>query len=443
MQKILAKSLYRAISNYRGENVYKYLPEYRDTEKLKSDALENHQLGLLKRLVTVAAKSVPFYEEQLVLSGLVPDKLENLEGLERYPIISKESIQESPEEFANNNYKDPSYWVTTGGSMGRPLRIIKSAEGLGRRRAAMYRFYEWWGIEVGDKQARFWGIPLDLAGKLDEKRKDKLMNRRRFNAFELSPDNYEKFYGGMKKFSPKYFYGFVSAIFEFAKYVRDTGLDGSELGLDAIIVTSETVYPDQRVTINEAFGAPVVAEYGAGEVGIIGFECRKGRMHVNADSLILEVVDGRAVITDLYSAAMPLIRYDLGDVLTVSDEECECGCGFPVIEYVSGREVDMIDMGEGKTAHAQALNYVFQDFNELRRAIRQFRVVQKAEDGALEIQVIPNDYYELETEQVIESVIRERLGFPGRISIKAVADIPHDASGKLRYFVKERERDDE
>jgi phenylacetate-CoA ligase len=140
---------------------------------------------------------------------------------------------------------------------------------------------------------------------------------------------------------------------------------------------------------------------------------------------------------------MPLIRYDLGDVLTVSDEECECGCGFPVIEYVSGREVDMIDLGGGKTAHAQALNYVFQDFNELRRAVRQFKVIQKAEDGALEIQIVPNDYYEPETEQVIESVIRERLGFQGRILIKGVADIPREASGKLRYFVKERKQESE
>ena len=90
------------------------------------------------------------------------------------------------------------------------------------------------------------------------------------------------------------------------------------------------------------------------------------------------------------------------------------------------------------TAHAQALNYVFQDFNELRRAIRQFRVIQKAEDGALEVQVVPDESYIPETEQAIESVIRERLGFPGKIYIKAVADIPRDPSGKLRYFVKER-----
>lgn len=438
MQKFLAKSLYRAISSYRGENAHKYLSSFRETQKLNGDELKDYQLQLLKELVGLAAKNVPFYQEQLVISGLGPDKLETLDDLERFPIISKDQIQEVPEEFANSNFDKASYWVTTGGSTGLPLRIIKDAEGLGRRRAAMYRFYEWWGIEVGDKQARFWGFPLDLGGKLEEQRKDKLMNRKRFNAFELSAENFAAFYKSMQKFSPRYFYGFVSAIFEFAKYVKEEGLDGSELGLDAIIVTAETLYPDQRVAISEAFGIPVVAEYGAGEVGIIGFECRKGRMHINADSLIMEVVDGKAVVTDLYSRAMPLIRYNIGDVVFVSDEICECGCGFPIIEHVSGREVDLIDLGDGNTAHAQALNYVFQDFNELRRAVHQFKVVQKAEDGALEVLVVPTEYYNPETEQAIESVIRERLGFPGRIYIKAVADIPRDPSGKLRYFVKER-----
>ena len=113
----------------------------------------NHQLQLLKELAGLAAKNVPFYQEQLVIFGLGPDKLETLDDLECFPIISKNQIQETPEEFANSDFDKASYWVTTGGSTGLPLRIIKGAEGLGRRRAAMYRFYEWWGIDVGDKQA--------------------------------------------------------------------------------------------------------------------------------------------------------------------------------------------------------------------------------------------------------------------------------------------------
>ena len=57
--------------------------------------------------------------------------------------------------------------------------------------------------------------------------------------------------------------------------------------------------------------------------------------HVNAETLLLEIVDasgqpcrpgemGRVVITPFFSTAQPLIRYDHGD-LAVAGEGCACG----------------------------------------------------------------------------------------------------------------------
>jgi len=439
MKKFLAKNFYRAVSFYRGENALQYVSDYKETQQLSGDELHDYQLKQIKEIAEVAAKSIPFYEEQLVINGIGPDKLETLGDLQHYPVITKSQIQNNAPEFENSNIKGTSYWITTGGSTGKPLRILKDAESLGRRRGAMYRFYDWWNIELGDKQARFWGVPLDIPGRMDERNKDSLMNRRRFNAFNMTEENFKDFYNKMLKFRPTYFYGFVSVIYEFAKYLEDSSLDGSRFGLKAIIVTSETIYPDQREVIHRVFGAPVVVEYGAGEVGIIAFECKKGNLHINSDNIVLESVDGKAVVTELHSRAMPLIRYELGDTIIPADKQgiCECGCGFPMIEHISGREVDMIDLGDGSKAHSQALNYVFQDFGELRRYIHQFKVLQNSKDGSIEILITPTNLFDDESDDSIIRVFRDRVGFKGKITIKTVDEIPRDPSGKLRYFAKQ------
>lgn len=69
--------------------------------------------------------------------------------------------------------------------------------------------------------------------------------------------------------------------------------------------------------------------------------------HVNAEAVLLEVVDanglpvppgepGRAVITPFASTALPLIRYDQGDIV-IAGTTCECGRALPHLEAISGR----------------------------------------------------------------------------------------------------------
>jgi phenylacetate-CoA ligase len=201
-------------------------------------------------------------------------------------------------------------------------------------------------------------------------------------------------------------------------------------------MTAETVYQTQRDTVEAAFGAPTAVEYGCGEVGIVAFECPEGNLHINADNVILEIVDGSTVVTELHAKATPLIRYRLGDSATASGTECRCGRAFPTLEYVAGRESDMLET-DGKKVHCQALNYLFLGLRSFQDLIRQFQVVQRVSDGSLTVYIIPGDNYPSDGLKVVENVIRDRLNFRGVVNVKTVDRIPPDPSGKLRYFMRE------
>ncbi|HEY2255401.1 MAG TPA: phenylacetate--CoA ligase family protein [Variovorax sp.] len=115
-----------------------------------------------------------------------------------------------------------------------------------------------------------------------------------------------------------------------------------------------------RRFVQEAFECQVADSYGASEFLSLAFECRRGRLHLNSDWAVLESVDayGHAVapgqpgattlLTNLANRVQPLVRYDLGDRVTLTDLACACGSSMPAIE-VDGRDDDTLcfDTGHG------------------------------------------------------------------------------------------------
>ena len=95
--------------------------------------------------------------------------------------------------------------------------------------------------------------------------------------------------------------------------------------------------------LSESFQCPIRDTYAASEFMGIAFDCRCGRLHLNADWLILEPVDAAGepvapgdashttLLTNLANRIQPLIRYDLGDSVTILPSPCHCGSPLPAL----------------------------------------------------------------------------------------------------------------
>ena len=57
---------------------------------------------------------------------------------------------------------------------------------------------------------------------------------------------------------------------------------------------------------------------------------------------------GRILLTDLWNYAMPMIRYELGDVGTMTFEPCKCGSELPRITALEGRTTDVFINSAGQ-----------------------------------------------------------------------------------------------
>ncbi len=149
----------------------------------------------------------------------------------------------------------------------------------------------------------------------------------------------------------------------------------------------ETLSPAMRRYVQEAFGSCVADSYGASEFLALASECRCGGLHLNCDWAILEPVDahGRAaprgeagtttLLTNLANHVQPLIRYDLGDRVTLHAETCACGSPLPRID-VQGRMDDTLRLAGSGGRPIRVLPLALSTVLEDEAGLFDFQLVQ-------------------------------------------------------------------
>lgn len=443
MHPFIAKNLiYHPIQLIRGQRIRRYLHQAVLFQYVPKKELYEIRDEKICNLIKYAYDYTPYYHEKLNDGDINLDRIKGYEDLTYLPILSKLDILNHEHKLISSRCNQKMYARKTSGSTGMTLHFQKEARALALNDAVMYRCYAWYGIDIGDKQVRFWGVPVDPILRRKEQIKDFILNRIRISAFDISEKSCLAQYQRIKRFRPAYFYGYTTAIYGFCFFARKLGLDLNGIGLKAVICTAEKMYPHHREVFSEVFDCPVVDEYGSSENGIIAFQCREGNMHVMADHLAVEFVDeagqrvkpgelGRVVITDLGGYAMPLIRYEIGDMGRYSEQQCSCGVTLPVMDIVEGRKEDFIRTQGEKLVHAAYLCYTLKD-----DAVHEFKMYQKDLNRFL-VQVVKSPSFIPESEKKLEYNLRTALGNDVTINFEYMERIPRETSGKLRYFVSE------
>lgn len=403
--------------------------------------LEMLQLRKLRVMLAYAKENVPFYSKSLNTQNRFP--VQGLRELQNLPFLTKADLKKEQEALRSREcfvFLTPK---TTGGSTGMPVTIPKTRSAMAWELAATWRGYSWAGIDIGDRQARFWGVPLHQKDRWRARLIDRVANRKRCSAFAFSERDLYAYTQTLESFQPRYFYGYVSMLEEYAKFIRRKEITLS-FKLQCIITTSEVLTVPQRRFIEDTFSTRVFNEYGSGELGSIAHECEDGSLHVSAENMIVEVMSGNRpsqpgevgelVITELNNCAAPLIRYRTGDFASLSSNICKCGRTLPVINNLYGRSYDTIRNIEGKLFHGEFMMYIFEDAQRNNLGIQAFQVIQKTRQSFL-IKIVPQGGYGKATENFIINRIRDQFDLEAVVRFEMVSEIPRAASGKMRLII--------
>lgn len=446
MNTFIAKYLmYLPAQELRGQHISRFMKSAEAVQYYPLERILKIRDEKIHALIKYAAEYTPFYRDLFKKHGINPDSIKGYNDLINIPLLSKQTILQNEKAFIHPSYGKKLFQRKTGGSTGMTLHFYKEGDALAKNDAIMWRCYKWYNIDVGDRQVRFWGVPVTHERRSEETRKDFLCNRIRVSAFDISREVCLREWKRIKQFKPAYFYGYTTAIYGFCRHLRDEGIDLNELKLKAVICTAEKMYSHHRKLFDEVFSCPVVDEYGSTENGIISFQCKEGNMHLMSDHLAVEFVDekgmrinpgetGSIIITDLSSYAMPMIRYNIADMGGWLKETCDCGVNLPLMKIVEGRKEDFIRTREEKLVHAAYLCYTLkEDF------VHEFKMYQQAVDRFL-VQIVKAPSWNEASELRLRKNLGTALGEASVFNFEYLEAIPRETSGKLRYFVSELDR---
>jgi len=140
----------------------------------------------------------------------------------------------------------------------------------------------------------------------------------------------------------------------------------------------------------------------------------------------------------LLNRVMPLIRFQLGDVLEFyPDESCRCGRTLPIMKPVVAREGDWIETPSGHRVAPAALTLVLKDLDGVRRS-----QIAQVSDRKVVVRVDADE----DVVRSVSEVLRDRLGkvFGGEMEVEVehCTDIRKTSTGKTRFVVREDRQPD-
>ena len=219
------------------------------------------------------------------------------------------------------------------------------------------------------------------------------------------------------------------------------------LSLAELWLGGETLTRPTRERLARQFGCVVRNSYGASEFLSIAWDCGAGRLHVNADWVLLEPVDAQfrpvapgtashtTLLTNLVNRVQPLIRYDLGDAITVHPDRCPCGCPLPTIE-VDGRHDDILHFAPPGARPLRLLPLVLTTVLEEAGGLRDYQLVQRG--ATLTLRLGRADRAAAARgEAALRDYLRAQGAGPLRLRVVDEPPRRSTASGKLRRVLRE------
>lgn len=440
----LGKTLLNLTDLLRGGRTLQRLDEIERAAFQPPEAIAAMQMSMLQTLLRHAETKVPYYRELFRSLGITSKDFRTPKDLSRLPILTKDIVRERRNDLLREDV-DPATLMPhfSGGSTGVPLSFLREKSYMDYSQATVYRSFQQCGWRPGDMVAFFWGgnDKLYAMKPWEFDLRQRLRRAYLLDPFYSGPKEMDGWIAKWPSIAPVIAQGYASTIARFAAHVEERGQKLPPLR--GVFTTAEKLYPAQRELIARVFQCHVYDCYGSSEVQAISFECPKGNMHIQADSVILEEDHSAQIpaggsppllVTSLRNFAMPFLRYrneDCGEVAEAS-ERCSCGNGFPLMRLKIGRISDNFRLPSGRVVHGEFFTHMMYG----TQGIETFQFHQTA-PGAITLWIVPTSGHAAERAQAIRSA-REQLenlddGFPIAVDIRETDSIPLTNAGKHRF----------
>jgi len=419
-----------------------YLKIINETQWWAYSDLVEYQNKQLIELIKYAYNNVPYYKRIMEERKLKPEDIKSREDLHKLPILTKDLVRRYDKELISKSItRSEMHHVCTSGTTGKSLDLFYDKNTFQKHIAFWWRHRLRFGLTINDEHIMFAGrqvVPLEQT-KPPVWRRNYPMHSYYISVHHMMSYNMESIYNFLNSRNVKYYSGYPSGIYLLAKYLIDNKL--KLYNPPPIIITgSESLLNHQRLAFKNAFNSKTIDYYGVTEACVGISTCEYDNYHEDTEIGITEYLpiendlnsQKREIIcTGFLNRAMPLIRYKVGDIATISDEKgkkCRCGRESPIIKAIDGRIEGYIITSDGR--RLGRLDFLFKKNHNIHEA----QLVQN-DINNLTINVVREKNYKIENENELLKNIKNYVGNQINIRFNYLEEIPREKNGKFRQII--------
>jgi phenylacetate-CoA ligase len=423
----------------RGFDTLRILDEIAGEPFLPADQVRENQFKKLLALLVHAETHVPYYRNLFRTLGITSRDIRNLNDFSKLPVLTKDIIRREDRELVREDVPleslSPHF---SGGSTGVPLKFYRSREYMAASDAGVYRNLKQCGWQPGEMIAFFWGgnDKLDRMPRWEFELRQFIRRSYLFDPFRSGEAEMARWSARFRTLRPAVLLGYASTIARFAAFLEASRQPPPPVR--GVFTTAEKLYQQQREVIERVFDCHAFDCYGSSEVQNIAAECSLGRMHVNADFVVIEEdkTDGDGprplLLTSLQNWSMPFIRYRNEDWGHLSSELCSCGNHFPLMRLEIARASDSFLLPNGRVVHGEYFTHLMYG----SAGIANFQFHQTAIDEII-LSIVPGpgdpQARQNQVRKAIDHVQSLCPAHPIRMEVRELDSIPLSSAGKHRF----------
>ena len=419
------------------------------SERWPAEKLQAEQFRQAGELLVHCAAHVPFWRDRLAKFGLPTPGPLTWNDWRRLPVLTRSDVQAAgtaQHPAPSQSHHGRVVHDTTSGSSGVQLNYLTTDLAQFFWHGFLLREMLWQGWNPAGRLAVIMGDPTGTASPPDG-RETPDWGQQLAKLFATGPaatldirSPIEIQAAWLTRQNPDMLLTWPSNLVALAKHCLDHGIRPSRLRVARTL--GETVNESLRALCRDAWGAELVDCYSAAEVGYIALQCPTGsHYHIQSEGILVEVLDdagapcapgesGRVVVTPLHNFAMPLLRYETGDVAEVGGP-CACGRTLATLTRVLGRTRDRLILPDGRRRFVSKPP-AFGEVAEIRR----YQIAQVARE-LIEIRVEASSPLPTATEAILEQSLADTLQHRFAVRFAYFEKFPHPAGVKYRDVVCE------
>ncbi len=343
-----------------------FIPEI---EKKSKEEIKHFQEACLQDLLIYLKNKSPFYQKLFLENNIDISSIKTLEDLIRIPVTTKEMLQQNNDDFLCVNRNEIIDYVTTSGTLGKPVTVALTENDLER---LAYNEYISFLCANGSADDIY-----QLTTTIDRRFMAGLayflgVRKLKAGIVRVGSGLPQLQWETIERIQPNTLIVVPSFLLKLIDYAEKNNIDYKNSPIKKAVCIGEPLRnADFSLNtlgkrIKDKWDIQLFSTYASTEMETAFTECEAGKGgHHHPELIIVELLDennlpvkegeaGEVTISTLGIEGMPLLRFKTGDICQAHTEKCSCGRTTMRLGPIIGRTQQMIKF-KGTTLYPPAI----------------------------------------------------------------------------------------